>query len=127
MSEIAEHKLSLLNVQLNVERTQAGINGGGSRYVISRIEPIDGAVVLMAEIKFQDGAIVDGINGITDEVLIAIVLDRLRGFNAGAFRCAENTRAIDHFEQGLNWLRERTARRQAEGIEGTHQVKPNSI
>jgi hypothetical protein len=64
------------------------------------------------------------VNGISDEVLIAIVLDRLRGFNGGAFQCEENSHAITYLEEGMLWLQRRTARRQSEGIEGTHQVNP---
>lgn len=75
------------------------------------------------EILFQNGAIpVSGVNGLTQEVLLAIVIDRLRSFQAGPFACRENAIALTHIETGLMWLNQRTRNRQQRGVEGTHTV-----
>ena len=73
-------------------------------------------------VLFQNGPIKEaGVNGVTHEALIAIVIDRLRSFQAGPFACRENAIALTHFEEGLMWLQRRTVARIKRGVEGTHQ------
>lgn len=72
-------------------------------------------------IKFQCGPIAEnGVNGTTIEAVIGVLVARLQGFNAGPFRCRENSLAITHMEEALHWLQARTASRQAQGVEGTN-------
>jgi hypothetical protein len=53
-------------------------------------------------------------------VLLAIVIDRLRGFQSGDFKCRENTVALTHIETALMWLQKRTRDRSARGVEGSY-------
>lgn len=72
-------------------------------------------------VKFQNGPIKEvGINGATHEALIAIIIDRLRSFQAGPFAGRENAIALIHLEDALMWLQRRTRARIARGVEGTH-------
>lgn len=69
-------------------------------------------------IQFQLGPVKEvGVNGVTSEALLAIVLHRLRVLNA-KFPCRENSLAITNLEQGLMWLEQRTRNRQMRGVEG---------
>lgn len=78
---------------------------------------------IMLCIDFQDGAIGEsGVNGIMDENLIAIVIDRLRGFQSGDYKTRENAIALTKLEEALMWLKERTRLRESRGVEGTHKV-----
>lgn len=71
-------------------------------------------------LSFQNGPINEvGVNGITQEVLLAIVIDRLRGFQSGAFSCRENALALTKIEEAMHWLHSRTRDRMRKGIEGT--------
>lgn len=71
---------------------------------------------------FQNGPINEfGVNGVTHEALLAIVIDRLRSFQSGPFACRENAIALTHFEEGLMWLQRRTVARIKRGVEGTNQ------
>jgi hypothetical protein len=73
-------------------------------------------------IRFQKGPIKQkGVNGITNEALLAIVIDRLRGFQNGQFACEANANALHHIESALLALRSRTKERLARGVEGTNQ------
>jgi len=73
-------------------------------------------------ISFQNGPIKEfGLNGITQEVLLAIVIDRLRSFQSGPFSCRENAIALTHCEEALMWLQRRTVARVKRGVEGTNQ------
>jgi len=72
-------------------------------------------------VLFQNGPINEvGVNGITQEVLLAIVADRLRSFQAGPFSCRENALALTKIEEAMHWLQQRTIRRMRAGVEGTH-------
>lgn len=83
----------------------------------------DGGAAHSQVLSFQKGAIKEaGKNGITDEVLLAIVLDRLRGFQAGEFSCRENALAITNIEQGLHWMNARTKDRVSRGVEGVSKA-----
>lgn len=69
---------------------------------------------------FQNGPIRDeGVNGISQESLIAILIDRLEGFQTGKFQCHDNEVALDHLQGARLWLHKRTMARAARGVEGT--------
>lgn len=72
-----------------------------------------------AFLHFQHGPIAEhGVNGITNEALIAIVIDRLNGAQEGRFKCRENAIAITKLEEASLWLAKRTLDRMARGVEG---------
>ena len=76
-------------------------------------------------ILFQNGPISEegvGVNGITHEVLLAIVADRLRSFQKGPYSCKANACALTHIEEAMHWLQQRTLERMRRGVEGTHNV-----
>ena len=112
--------------QLTIEvQDYPGAGGANYRYMI------DGADIsknpsadpewfpLVTYILFQNGPIKEfGVNGITQEALLAIVMDRLRSFQAGPFACEANKQALFHCEVALQWLQKRTRDRIARGVEG---------
>ncbi|ODT86711.1 MAG: hypothetical protein ABS78_15575 [Phenylobacterium sp. SCN 70-31] len=70
---------------------------------------------------FQNGPIGEvGVNGLTHEALLAILVDRLRAFQAGPFSCRENALALTKLEEAQQWLGARTRARMVRGVEGTH-------
>lgn len=72
-------------------------------------------------IYFQNGPIKEaGVNGVTQEALLSIVIDRLRSFQAGPFSCRENALALTKCEEALLWLQKRTLDRIRRGVEGTN-------
>lgn len=62
-------------------------------------------------------------NGAFVEDIIAAAEARLQFYQRSRFACQENADAIDHLRTALTILGGRTARREAQGIEGTHQGK----
>ena len=94
-------------------------NANHSYSVSTTKEPSD----ILTEVKFQKGPIKEcGVNGVCNEDLIAMVIDRLQSFQESPFKCRENALAITKFEEGLLWLRKRTMDREARNVEGTHVV-----
>ena len=74
----------------------------------------------LIHIDFQQGPVKDsGANGCTNEDLIAIVIDRLKGFQDGPFVCKENGLALAHLKEALFYLESRTRERLERGVEGT--------
>ena len=78
---------------------------------------------ILCDIHFQEGPIKEcGVNGVCNEDLINMVIDRLEHFQDSEFRCRENALAITKLEEALLWLRKRTMGREQRGVEGTHKV-----
>ncbi len=74
-------------------------------------------------IEFQNGAIAEaGVNGITHEVLLAILIDRMQAFQKGPYACRENALALTKMEEAAMWLQSRTRARMARNVEGTMTV-----
>lgn len=77
----------------------------------------------LCKVSFQCGPIKEcGINGVCNEDLIAMVIERLKCFQNSEFSCRENEMAIVKLEESLMWLRKRTMDRETRGVEGTHTV-----
>lgn len=77
----------------------------------------------VTEIKFQKGPIAEvGVNGGSVEALLAIVADRLKGFQSGPFACDANEEALTHAINALAALNERTQDRLARGVEGKNEA-----
>jgi len=82
------------------------------------VRTLDGSAIY-ASVHFQKGGIKEaGRNGCHNEDLLAIVLDRLRGFQSGDFSCRKNALAITKIEEALHWLNHRTNERIKRGVEG---------
>lgn len=75
------------------------------------------------ELAFQHRPIKEvGVNGLTNEVLLAIVRHRLEHFQTTEFACEENNAALAHVIAAANRLEDRTKRRTEQGVEGTHEL-----
>lgn len=61
------------------------------------------------------------LNGLSGEALLAIVIDRLRSFQAGQYASNENMHALIDLTSALDWLQKRTKDRLARGVEGMNQ------
>lgn len=82
-------------------------------------EIIEGQLPVI-EIRFQAGPLPFGVNGCSIEDVIDVLVNRLEGYQLGAFRCRENALAITKLEEAKQWLLYRTGKRQAQGVEGTN-------
>ncbi|MAX82366.1 MAG: hypothetical protein CL843_19580 [Crocinitomicaceae bacterium] len=130
---MTDHKVNPANDKIVIEVLDEPGQGGASHaYRISGFSlgenpsAGDGQTQCAATevtIYFQNGPINEaGINGLTQEVLLAIVADRLRSFQAGKFACRENALALTKIEEAQHWLHSRTLARMHRGVEGTHKT-----
>lgn len=115
---LTEHKVNPANDKIDIlVMDEPGPGGANHQYVVEM--PVGPDVY----VSFQNGPIGEvGVNGITHEVLLAIVIDRLRAFQRGAFSCRENALALTKLEESMHWLHHRTRQRMDRGVEGTNQV-----
>lgn len=80
-------------------------------------------VAILSQVNFQNGPIKEaGVNGCHNEDLLAIVADRLHGFQSGPYACRENALALTKIEEALHWLNHRTQARVDRGVEGTNVI-----
>lgn len=128
MRELTSHKVNGLNEALSIQvLDEPGQGNACHRYSITDVfgvatkenEPQSGRV--NCTIEFQNGPIQEaGVNGISGEALLAIVEDRLIGFQSGPFACRENAVALTKLQEAMMWLQKRTRDRMARGVEGTN-------
>ena len=119
MRRIYTHEVTGADAEIRIEA--ADDPGAGGAHHVYDID-LSHQPVATTRIYFQEGPVAEhGVNGITQEALLAIVIDRLRCFQAGKFACRENAIALTHIETGLLWLQQRTRERIARGVEGTSE------
>ena len=87
------------------------------------VETVQTPIAIVGQVQFQKGPIKEcGVNGVMNEDLIAMVIDRIQSFQESEYKCRENAVAITKLEEALMWLRKRTQDREDRGVEGTHSV-----
>ncbi len=124
LSTIVEHHDGHgLNEALEVTRdARDPANGGAShRYEVVHID--EGVRRQVASIQFQHGPRHEALSkpGCTEAALLAILIDRLRGFQAGPYACRENALMLTKLEEALHWTRARADGRSRRGVLGKDQ------
>lgn len=133
MRELTSHKVNGLNESLKIEVHGAPGQGGACyAYDVVGFDTKDNSASVDTQgyrrsfsrvpIVFQNGPIAEsGVNGISNEALLSIVEDRLKGFQSGPYACRENALALTHIQDALHWLLHRTRERVQRGVEGTSE------
>lgn len=133
MRELTSHKVDGLNESIYIGvMDEPGAGGAHHVYDLSpmrevppkegcsrSLEAVEDAQVI---IRFQNGPIAEsGVNGVSNEALLAIVEDRLWCFQNGPYACDENHIALERVRDAMDALKSRTLDRIARGVEGTHE------
>lgn len=121
--ELTSHKVNGLNEALRIEVVdEPGQGNACHHYRIAVPNGTEVARSVCIDIEFQNGPIQEaGVNGISQEALLAIVEDRLQGFQSGPYACRENAIALTKIQEAMMWLQKRTRDRMARGVEGTNE------
>lgn len=119
MRSLTSHKVNGLNEELDILVLDSPGSGGAHHvYEISSEDDTEA----YCKINFQNGPVGEvGINGISNESLLAVVEDRIQCFQSGPFACRENAVALTKLQECLMWLQKRTRDRVTRGVEGTSQ------
>lgn len=123
--EITNHIVSTDQAsQITIEASAPSlVDGASHQYYLTWRERPEYQTASTISLPFQNGPIPQvGVNGVTNEALLAIVIDRLYAFQASQFACMENYQALVNCETALSWLKKRTLDRITRGVEGTHHI-----
>lgn len=122
MRELTGHKVNPANDVISITVTDEPGSGGANHHYALAASP-DHPNFPPIELAFQNGPINEvGVNGLTHEALIAIVIDRMQGFQKGPYSSRENAIALTKLEEAQHWLLHRTRERMARNVEGTHAI-----
>lgn len=116
--EVTTHRVNGCNNQIRIfANKEANVVGSPSHYQIvienKKRESKEPSQQVL-DLRFQSGAIRDGgVNGITHEVLLAILRDRLEQVQQTDFACDENDEVLTHLESAMLWLQKRNMERRA--------------
>lgn len=110
---LTDHQHNAFNREITVRPVY--LRGAGGAYLAYQvfIPGGPGSVLL----RFHEGF--NKPNGLTNEVLLAVLIDRMRGFQSGPYNCRENALALTKLQEALFWLAERAREREQRGVEGT--------
>lgn len=128
MRTLEGHKVNPANDKLTISvMDEPGSGGANHHYMVTLPDwtrAPDGADAKgVWDFQFQNGPINEvGVNGLTHEVLLAILIDRMEGFQRGPFANDRNAHALKHLVEAQLSLQARTKERMERGVEGTHQV-----
>jgi hypothetical protein len=137
MRFIEAHKINPANDKLHIAvLDEPGSGGANHVYRIGgydidtnamdadlRLQVQESKQVFETHLVFQNGPIGEvGVNGLTHEVLLAILVDRLTSFQVGPYACDENAQALRHLRDAQAALLARTQKRTDRSVEGTHTV-----
>jgi len=119
MRVLQGHKVNSVNEQIAIHALDEPGQGGACHEYQLDVPGANPPTV----ISFQNGPVAEaGVNGVTHEALLAILVDRLEHFQRGAYACRENAIALTKLQEAQHWLHHRTLARMQRGVEGTHAV-----
>lgn len=116
--EVTYHKGNTLNDYWNILGSFPSAGGANTEYALYGTGDNGFEIFL----KFQNGNPNEEVNGISNEMLLAILIDRMEGFQSGKFACKRNQDALDALREAMYSLKARTAERVEKGVEGTQEV-----
>lgn len=121
MREITTHQTNDCNKRIKIHVRESESEGRFG-YLVEVIDKDVNLIYACVDFEFHRGDITEvGVIGLTNEVLYAILIDRLEGHQTqhdGKFACEENAEALAHTRLALQELEKRTRKRVARGVEG---------
>jgi hypothetical protein len=118
---IETHKGNILNEGITIHGSDVGAGGAFTQYTLNYFNKVTGQFP-QCSLKFQVGNPADGINGISNEALLAVLISRMEMFQASQFACMQNETALNCCKTAMEFLKARTQIRVDKGIEGTQTV-----
>lgn len=123
MRQITQHQTNACNKAITIIADERNPENGNASHFYACSYTSDEGNTSTQLLSFQNGPIgVVGTNGITHEVLLAILIDRLECFQDSKYANSYNEAALAHCNRALMSLKARTIEREARGVEGTHEV-----
>lgn len=121
MHEVITHKTTDLNKAITIQAGEPGAGGAPTIYTLfipDSVPTEQGGVHTVLNFQSKPIASPADYNGLTNEALAAVLLDRMMGFQSGPFKCSENELIIAGLKNALFWMQNRTNDRVKRGVEG---------
>lgn len=134
MRELTRHKFTPANESIKIEVVdKPGHGGANHHYSITGFDTENNpanegpggfrSIYHRLPVIFQNGTVPEvGVNGVTEQALLAILIDRLECFQKGQFACRENAITLEKLEEAMQWMHARTRDRTNRGVEGKHEA-----
>lgn len=123
MRTLETHKTNECNEAITITADEPDSEyGNASHSYTMEFRDTEGRQVMVG-VDFQRGPIKEvGVNGVTNEALLALLIDRMEGFQSGQFACETNAYALSGLRLAMDAFKLRTKQRVARGVEGTNVV-----
>ena len=109
----ADGEIEILSIDL------PGPGGAHHEYIIQKTATPGKVPATLGRITFKKGATHEGTNlGVTEQGLIAVLIDRYKCFQKGEYSCHENALTLTKLEEAKHWQDHRTADRENREVEG---------
>jgi hypothetical protein len=108
-----------LNESIEITTDAADTSGAAHAYALT-IKHDDDTISNVGYVQFQQGPRNEAGStpGATEAALLAILIDRLRGFQDGPYGCRENAIQLTKLEECLHWTKARADARARRGVLG---------
>lgn len=123
MRELTDHHDGHgLNELIRIEADEPDQSGASHHYVMRRTDVENGTGASVADLQFQKGPrhVAGNTPGIVEAALLVVLMDRLRGFQAGPYSSRENAIILTKLEECLLWTKHRADQRAKRGVLGTN-------
>jgi len=118
MRKVEYQDIGLFTNLIQIEANEPEEGGASTTYYIY-VQSQDGELKYVLD--FQTGDPRTVINGLTNEALLSILIDRMKGFQTGRFPSRQGALVITKLEEALLWLINRTMERMRRGVEGKQE------
>lgn len=111
-----------LNESIIIETDTPDQSGAAHLYIL-KINGLDRVPEDVGLIQFQKGPRNEAGStpGVTEAAVLAVLIDRLRGFQAGPYSCRENAIQLTKLEECLHWTKARVDERARRGVLGKNE------
>ena len=113
-----------LNDLISITSDEPDGSGAAHEYSARMVFNDGNALGPIATVQFQKGPRLDPAStpGMTEAALLSILIDRLRGFQAGPYACRENAIQLTKLEEVMHWTRHRADERARRGVLGKNEA-----
>ena len=120
MRQVKYQDIGLFTDKISITANEPQAGGASTEYIIDLSKKGDFGEIIheLTTFKFQTGNPLEQVNGITNEALLSILIDRMQGFQSGPFSTREGAIVITKLEEALLWMFKRTMDRMDRGVEG---------
>lgn len=120
MNELTGHHVNEANKAIRVVAEDEPGDGGAHHLYCLVIDMETGE--RHVRLAFQNGPIKEaGVNGVTNEALLEVLISRMEGFVSGPYNTPDNEKALECLKGAREAFNARTREREERGVEGTHE------